>query len=414
MKMDDLIIKNGLVYHNNGFEKADLKVSGGTIVEISKNIYSKDCETFNAEGLAIIPGFVNTHTHIAMSILRGVAEDLSFNDWLFGKVLKLEERLTPEVVYWASLLSMMEMASFGTVAFCDMYFYVESIVQAVKDFGLKALLTRGLIDDNGDDNGRLEENLKLYRDWNGTENRIFVGLGPHAPYTCSKEYLKRIVERAKIEDMPVVMHFFENSWEREKYSIKEIIELGFDKVHFIPVHCVSIEKDEFSYLKNSYLSLNPVSNMKLGNEFPKISEMFDFGLNVTFGTDGPASNNSQNILFDTRVAVLLGKRNDPTKIPLKKVFESVTEVGQKALRMNGGKIEVGKDADLVFLKLDEPQLQPNENLLENIMHSYTGKVYGTMVRGRFVYLNGKYPTIDKQEVLEKFSTFYKKVIGTEN
>ncbi len=412
--MGEIIIKNGLAYHNNGFEKIDLKISGCSIVEISKNIDSKDCETFDAEGIAIIPGFVNTHTHIAMSVLRGVAEDLSFNDWLFGKILKLEERLTPEIVYWASLLSMMEMASFGTVAFCDMYFHTESIAQAVKDFGLKALLTRGLVDNNGDDNGRLEENLKLYRDWSGTENRIFVGLGPHAPYTCSKEYLKRIVERAKIEDIPVVMHFFENSWEREKYSVKEIIELGFDKVHFIPVHCVNIEEDEFSYLKNSYVSLNPVSNMKLGNEFPKISEMVDFGLNVTFGTDGPASNNSQNILFDTRVAVLLGKRNDPTRVPLEKVFDSVTELGQRALRMNGGKIEVGKDADLVFLKLDEPQLQPNENLLENIIHSYTEKVYGTMVRGRFVYLNGEYPTIDKQEVLEKFSIFYKKVIGTEN
>lgn len=410
-----MLLKNALVLLEGKLVKKDLRISGDVIVEINDSI--DDCtdnDLYDLTGKIIIPGFVNTHTHVGMSLLRGFAEDLQFDNWLFKKILPAEEKLTPDAVYFGSLVSMMEMAAHGIVAFCDMYFHEESVANAVKDFGLKALLTRGLIDNNGDDNGRLKENLELFEKWHGYKNRIFVGLGPHAAYTCSKKYLSKIVEVAKLNDMIVTMHFFENNWEYEKYSPEEIISLGFDELHFIPVHCTQLNKENIHLLSNSYPSINTVSNMKLGNGIPPVAEMLRNGIKITIGTDGPASNNSQNILFDMRVSILAQKMQNPENFNVYAGFESVTKNGYKALRLNGGTIEIGAPADLVILEESHPQLQPIHNFMSNLVHSYTDRVYGTLVDGKFVYLDGKYPTIDAQEVLRAFSNFSKKITGIES
>lgn len=416
-----MLLKNALVLIGGNLEKKDLKISDGIIVEINDSINNVNNidnfvveDSFDFSGKIIIPGFVNTHTHVGMSLLRGFAEDLNFDDWLFKNILPAEEKLNYDAIYFASLVSMMEMAAHGVVAFCDMYFYEDAVANAVKDFGLKALLTRGLVDNNGDDNGRLRENIALYEKWHGYDNRIFVGLGPHAPYTCSKEYLLKVVEVAKVNDMIVTMHFFENKWEYDKYSPEEILRLGFDKIHFIPVHCTQLNENNIEILNGTHPSINTVSNMKLGNGIPPVVEMLKRGINITIGTDGPASNNSLNILFDTRVSVLSQKMNGPKNFSVREAFESITKNGYNALRMNGGSIEIGAPADLVILEETHPQLQPIQNFLSNLIHSYTDRVYGTIVNGKFVYLNGKYPTIDTQEVLKAFTIFSRKVTGIEN
>lgn len=416
-----MLLKNALVLIGGNLEKKDLKISDGIIVEINDSIDNVNNiddsvaeDSFDLSGMIIIPGFVNTHTHIGMSLLRGFAEDLNFDDWLFKNILPAEEKLTPDAIYFGSLVSMMEMAAHGVVAFCDMYFYEDAVAKAVKDFGLKALLTRGLVDNNGDDNGRLKENISLYEKWHGYDNRIFVGLGPHAPYTCSKEYLLKIVEVAKVNNMIVTMHFFENKWEYDKYSPEEILRLGFDEVHFIPVHCTQLNEDNVEILKGTYPSINTASNMKLGNGIPPVAEMLKKEICITIGTDGPASNNSQNILFDTRVSVLAQKIKNPKNFSVHNAFDSMTINGYKALKLNGGSIEVGAPADLVILEATHPQLQPIQNFLSNLIHSYTDSVYGTIVNGRFVYLDGTYPTIDAQEVLKAFTSFSRKVTGIES
>ncbi|MGB4263646.1 MAG: amidohydrolase family protein, partial [Fervidobacterium sp.] len=302
----------------------------------------------------------------------------------------------------------------GVAAFCDMYFHMDMVAQAVAEFGLKALLTRGLTDDNGEDVGRLDENIGLYNKWHGYDGRIFVGLGPHAPYTCSKEYLKRITDVAKANDMIVVMHFFESSWERDKYSVDEIISLGFDKVHFIPVHCVQLRTDELGMLNNAFPSINVTSNMKLGNGIPPILKMLDAGLTLSIGTDGPASNNSLNPLFDLRVAMLSQKMKDPSVFTTDQAFSMLTTNGYKALRLEGGKIEVGSSADFAIFSTTDIQLQPLNRFLNNLLHAHTDAVFATMVNGKFVYYDGEFPTIDAQEVLKQFTTFSKKVTGIEN
>lgn len=400
-----------------GFElkKCDIRIEDGLIKEVSENLTPlENEEVLDFEGKIVTPGFVNTHTHVAMSLLRGYAEDLPFNEWLFGKILPAEEKLTLDAVYFGSLVSMMEMASHGVVAFCDMYFHEDMVAKAVADFGMKALLTRGLVDVDGDDNGRLEENLKLFETWNGYENRIYIGLGPHAPYSCSRSYLAKIVEIAKAEDMPVTMHFFENNWEYGKYTPKEIMEIGFDKIHFIPVHCTQLRPQDIPLLDGTYPSINTVSNMKLGNGIPPVTEMLKRNIKISIGTDGPASNNSQNLLFDLRVSVLAQKSSSPENFKVEDAFLAVTKNGYEALRMKGGAIEVGSPADFAIFEESNVQLQPLDNFLKNLVHAYTDRVYATMVNGRFVYIDGKYPNIDAREVLKKFSTFSMMVTGIEN
>ncbi|AFG34877.1 amidohydrolase [Fervidobacterium pennivorans subsp. shakshaketiis] len=410
-----MLLKNGKALIGLELRNCDIRIENGMIKEISENLVPLDNEdVIDLTGKIITPGFVNTHTHVAMSLLRGYAEDLPFKEWLFGKILPAEERLTPEAVYYGSLVSMMEMAAHGVVAFCDMYFHEDMVAKAVADFGLKALLTRGLVDTGGDDNGRLEENLKLFRKWNEYEDRIYIGLGPHAPYSCSKSYLSKIVDIAKTEDIPVTMHFFENAWEYEMYTPREIMDIGFHKVHFIPVHCTQLKREDIPLLEGSYPSINTVSNMKLGNGIPPVTEMLKNGIKITIGTDGPASNNSQNLLSDLRISVLAQKSYSPENFKVEEAFNAITRNGYLALRLTGGTIEVGNPADFAIFEASHIQLQPIDNFLKNLIHAYTDRVYATMVNGRFVYINGSYPTVDVEEVLEKFSTFSRMVTGTES
>ncbi|WP_448377913.1 amidohydrolase [Fervidobacterium sp.] len=410
-----MLLKNGKALIGLELRKCDIRIENGIIKEISENLVSLDNEDIiDLTGKIVTPGFVNTHTHVAMSLLRGYAEDLPFKEWLFGKILPAEEKLTPEAVYYGSLVSMMEMASHGVVAFCDMYFHEDMVAKAVADFGLKALLTRGLVDIGGDDNGRLEENLKLFRKWNGYEDRIYIGLGPHAPYSCSKSYLSKIADIAKTEDIPVTMHFFENAWEYEMYTPKEIMDIGFNEVHFIPVHCTQLKREDIPLLEDSYPSINTVSNMKLGNGIPPVTEMLKSGIKITIGTDGPASNNSQNLLLDLRISVLAQKSYSPENFKVEEAFNAITKNGYSALRLTGGTIDVGNPADFAIFEASHIQLQPIDNFLKNLIHAYTDRVFATMVNGRFVYINGSYPTVDVEEVLEKFSTFSRMVTGIES
>lgn len=411
-----MLLKNVALLKPNSLELRDIRIDGKIIAEIGQNLRpEQNEEVIDFRGSKCVSvGFVNTHTHSPMSLLRAFAEDLPFNKWLFEKILPAEDRLTPEAVYFGAIVSMMEMAAHGVVAFCDMYFHMDAVARAVADFGMKAVLTRGLVDKDGDDNGRLQEALELYEKWHGFDDRIFVGLGPHAPYTCSRSYLRKILDVAKMNDMLVTMHFFENSWERERYTPQEIMSIGFDQVHFIPVHCVHLKPDELKLLSCSYPSINVVSNMKLGNGVPPVNKMLKEGLKLTIGTDGPSSNNSLNPLFDMRVTILTQKVSNPENVKVTEAYAILTKHGYEALRLNGGEITPGMPADLILIDLFNPQLQPTNHVLENLIHTFDGRVFATMINGRFVYYDGKFPTIDVQEVLEKFTIFSRMVTGTES
>ena len=361
------------------------------------------------EGKLVIPALYNTHTHAAMCLLRGVAEDVPFEEWLFGRILPLEERLTEEMVYYGTILAQMEMARNGVVGFADMYFHEDAVARAVADFGLRALLTRGLVDVGGDDGGRLKENLKLYEKWNGYDGRIFVGLGPHSPYSCSRGYLKRIFDVAKEYDIPVVIHLYETA--RERYDLEELLRLGLGEVKVIAAHCVHVPTEKLPLLSklNFYVSHNPTSNLKLGNGVAPVREMLRKGVKVTLGTDGPASNNTLNIFHEMRLASLLQKMEDPSALDVETCLKMATVDGAEALGFEGGAIREGFEADLVVLDLKKPSFFPFRHVKRHLVHAFSGEVFATMVKGRWVYFNGEYPTIDEGEVYKKLAEIEEKL-----
>ena len=401
-----MILKNALVLIDSRSEvkKADLRIENGKISEIG-NIEE---EGVDLSGKLIMPAFYNTHTHAAMTIMRGVSDDDPFDVWLFKRVLPIEDKLDGKMVYYGTILAMMEMASKGIAGFVDMYFFLDDVARAVEDFGMRALITRGLVDESGEDNRRLEENLNFAKRWNG-KGLIKAGFGPHAPYSCSKEYLKKIADVAKVENLPVHIHLYEAAWEREKYDYREILEI-FDGVKLIVAHAVQFEDDEIKDLakEDIFVSHNPASNLKLGNGIAKITKMIEEGVNVSLGTDGAASNNSLDIWHEMRLATLLQKMNDPESMKIHQALEMATESGAKVLGINAGKIEIGMDADLVVIDLDKPHYMPIERLKSHIVHSGTSSdVFATMVAGRWIYYDGDFPNIDGDKIIGEFEKEYK-------
>lgn len=400
-----MILKNALVLQNSTSEvkKADLRIEDGKISEIGKI----EEDGVNLSGKLIMPAFYNTHTHAAMTIMRGISDDNPFDVWLFKKVLPIEDKLNGKMVYYGTMLAMMEMASKGIAGFVDMYFFLDDVARAVEDFGMRAFVTRGLVDEGGDDNGRLEENLDFARRWNG-KGLIKAGFGPHAPYSCSKEYLKKISDVAKVEGLPVHIHLYEASWEREKYDYREVLKI-FEDVKLIVAHAVQFEDDEIRDLakENIFVSHNPSSNLKLGNGVAKIAKMLKEGVNVSLGTDGAASNNSLDIWHEMRLATLLQKMKDPESMKIHQALKMASESGAKVFGINAGRIEIGMDADLIVIDLDKPHYKPIDRIKSHIVHSgMASDVFATMVAGRWIYYDGEFPTIDESKVVEEFEREY--------
>ncbi len=392
-------------------ERCDIRIKEGRIAEIGKNLRPEPGEIiYELKEKLIAPAFYNTHTHSAMTLFRGISDDDPFDVWLFEKLLPLEEKITSKMVYYGTLLAMMEMVKNGIAGFVDMYFFIDDIAKAVEDFGMRALVTRGLVDENGEDDGRLKENIEVLKKWKGRSNRINVGFGPHAPYTCSEEYLKRISQIAKVENATVTIHIYEAPWEREKYDAKKIINI-FKGLKLIIAHAVQFKEDELPYLKdeNIFVSHNPSSNLKLGNGIAPIPEMLKNGINVTLGTDGPASNNSLNIKHEMRLASLLQKMKNPTFMKVEEALYMATRAGAIAMDVDGGVLTKGKVADLVVYDLKNPECLPFENVKSHLVHSEC-PVWATMVDGEWIYFDGEFKTVDKDEIIRRFKCCVKDLL----
>ena len=407
-----MILKNALVLrsYDSEIEELDIEIENGKIKKISKQLNGN--EEIDLSGKLVMPAFYNTHTHAAMALMRGISDDDPFEKWLFEKVLPLEENLDGEMVYYGTMVAMMEMASRGIAGFVDMYFFLDDIARAVEEFGMRALITRGLVDENGDDGGRLEENLDFAKRWNG-KGLIKVGLGPHSPYTCSEGYLKKIAVVAREEKLPVTIHLYESKRERELYDFRKILDV-FDGVHLIVAHAVQFEPEEIKDLKREkiFIAHNPSSNLKLGNGIAPISEMMDLGIEVSLGTDGAASNNSLDVWHEMRLASLLQKMKDPTRLKTEDALKMATLEGAKAMMVDGGVIEEGKEADLVVIDIEKPWYFPKENLKSHIVHSGSSSdVFATMVSGRWIYFDGEFPTINTDEVLAGFERSVRRLLG---
>ncbi len=382
--------------------------------------FSEDC-VIDGKDRLVIPGLVNAHTHTYMSMMRNCADDLSFMDWLFGKVDPIEAKLTGEDAYWASLLSQIEMIRSGTTTFNDMQMHIHQTTKAVKESGMRAVICRGLVGDSYDrDDVRLREAFEEMEDGKDCSRLTFL-LGPHAPYTCGPDYLKMVADVAKEKGLGIHMHLAESVTEFENAKkdhgctpIEYALRAGVFDVPTIAAHCVQLEEKDIAILAEHQVSVvtNPASNMKLGNGFAPVPELMAAGVNVCLGTDGAASNNAQNMFREMSHLSLIhkGTHKTPQCVGAKEVFLAATANGAKALGLNTGSIEVGRKADLAVLRLDCASMMPNNDLLAALSYSADGSEVDTVIiDGKIVMQGRELKTIDEEKVYAKIREMCKRL-----
>ena len=377
---------------------------------------AKNSVVIDASGKLLMPGLINGHCHVPMTLLRSFADDTNLQTWLFEHIFPTEEKLTGEDVYWASLLGIMEMASSGITCFADMYFYMDDIAKAVDQSGIRAQLSRGvtcsLEGSDFSDNKGFNESIDFYRNWNGAANgRITAAFAPHAIYTCSTDYIWTIRDTAEKYNAPIHIHVDETSIEHED-SLKNfkrtptqyLYDLGVFDLKTIAAHCVFVTDEDMAIFKEKGVSIvhNPSSNLKLASGIAPIPQAINHGINVMIGTDGASSNNNLNLFQEINLAALIHKGNtkDPIVVNCTQAVQMATINGARGLGLDDlGTIAPGNKADLILIDLEKPHLKPLHNPVSLLAYSVQGSdVCLNMVDGKIIYQNGEYLTIDREKV----------------
>ncbi|MEM3556266.1 MAG: amidohydrolase [Candidatus Micrarchaeia archaeon] len=391
----------------------DVFIQENRIERIGKNIKEKADFRIDGRGKLALPGLINTHTHLAMTLFRGYADDMGFWEAWPKKVWPKEKKLKGEDVYWGSLLGCMEMIRSGTTGFADMYFFMEETAKAVEKIGMRANLAYGMIDlgDAGKREKELRKGERFVREFSG-KGRVKCSFGPHAPYTCSKELLLKSKELAEKYDALIQIHLSETR--KEVYdSIKKfgkrpveyLDSIGFLCARVIAAHCVWLTKREVKLLgdRGVKVSHNPVSNMKLatGGVAP-IPQMLENNVCVTLGTDGAVSNNSLNMLETMKFAALLQKNHlwDAEVINAQQALDFATRNGADALGIDAGRIQEGRLADLILIELKTPNMIPFNP--SNIVYSSNpSNISDVIIDGKLVMREREIVTIDEEKTIEK-------------
>ncbi|MCR5477801.1 MAG: amidohydrolase [Lachnospiraceae bacterium] len=372
----------------------------------------------------LTPGLVNAHTHSYMAFMRNCADDLSFMDWLFGRVDPIEQKMTDEDAYWGACLAILEMMKTGTTCFNDMQMNIHQTTRAVKESGMRAVICRGLVGSGNDEAGQTRlrqayEERDAFRDC----DRLSFRLGPHAPYTCDEAFLRIVAEEAKREGMGIHMHLSESVTEIENCKkdygcspIELAQRCGLFDVPFIAAHCVQVTDADLEILKKHNVSVvtNPASNMKLGNGFAPVPEMLEKGINVCIGTDGAASNNSLNLIHEMSLVTLIhkGTHRDPQCVSAVDAFRFATIGGARGLGLEDriGSIEVGKKADLAIFRLKTPSMWPVNNPIAALSYSANGTEAETVIiDGRVTMENGRVLTLDEERILKETEKIMKRI-----
>lgn len=404
-----MLIKNGVVLTSK-VEKKDVAVEGNTITEIGKSLTGPDY--IDASNHLVMPGLVNTHTHLAMTLLRGYADDVPLNQWLTEYIWPREMKLTPEDCYYGNLLGIVEMIRSGTTCFHDMYFYPDQAVKAVKESGMRAVISCPLAEF-----GNRTHALHVLRagiqfmETIRTEPRIDASFGPHSPSTCSPEYLLKIQDHAQRLNKLVHIHLHESADWIEKFSrthgnppIEFLESLGFLKNNVCAAHVVHATDKELDILKTHGVKILhcPSSNLKLANGIAPVTRMIKKGLCVTLGTDGAASNNTLDLFAEMRLMALLQKLHDPSAMTSGTAVKIATENGGTALKWKVGRIEEGFLADIILVDLRKPCMTPRHDMLSNVVYAANSSAVDTVIiDGRVVMENGVLKTLQEEEVIEK-------------
>lgn len=424
-----ILIRDVRLLESNG--NWDILVEGNRIKRIGRNLLEKesidkrDVEIIDGKNMAAIPGLVNTHTHIPMTLFRGVADDIPLMEWLNNYIWKMESKLNEELVYIGTLLGTVEMIKSGTTTFNDMYFHLDGIIKGVLESGIRAVLSYGMIDlfDEEKREKEIKNCEKIVKKIIKMGNpRIKPAIGPHAPYTCSKELLTFSHEIAREYNIPVHIHMNETLNEikivKEKTGMRPFEYLNsikfFEGVKVIAAHCVHLSDREIDIIekKSVVVSHNPISNLKLGSGIAPIPKLLEKNILITLGTDGCGSNNNLNIFEEIKISSLIhkGVSLDPTSIPGEVSFKFATLNGGKALNLEVGVLKEGYLADIVLVDLRKPYLIPVENLKSHLVYAFNGVVDTVLIDGNVVLRDGKMTNIDEYKVYEMAEKAYSKLV----
>ncbi len=417
METKSIIIDNVTILGNE-IKKGSVLIENDKIIDINGNKGLKDAdEIINGEKKVLMPGLVNTHTHLSMSLLRGLADDLQLDTWLNDHIWPVEANLTGDYCYAGALLACIEMIKSGTTTFNDMYFFMDHVAKAVDEAGLRGMLCHGMIDLGDEEKRKAEfkETMRIIEKChNSADGRIKVAFGPHTPYTCSEELLRGVRKKADKLGLKIHIHVSETQFEVQQIMeahgsrpFEYLNEIGFLGDDVIVAHAVWLRDKEIEIIKEKNVSLshNAASNMKLASGISPVSKLINEGVNVSIGTDGAASNNNLDMIEEIKTAALLQKVNtlDSTVLPAQKVFEMATINGAKALGLQDeiGTIEVGKKADLVLLDMNVPHLTPFRHPVSHLVYSANGADADTVIcNGEILMKNKKLEVFDEAEVIK--------------
>jgi 5-methylthioadenosine/S-adenosylhomocysteine deaminase len=430
MQTVDYLLTNAIVLtmdnHLHQYEPGTVAVNGDQIVAVGEQNEISSAYTsaniLDCSGKVLMPGLINSHTHVPMTLLRGLADDLRLDVWLMGYMMPVErEFVSPDFVYLGTLLGCAEMIRSGITTFADMYYFEESVAKAAAKAGMRALCGETVLKFPTPDADSYEESLASARDfiqrWKG-HALITPTVAPHAPYTATDDLLRSCAALAAEFDVPLQTHLAETALEVDNMRsatgmpvIPYVKKQNLFDAKVLAAHCVHIDEGEMRTLLHAGAGVahNPSSNMKLASGVAPVTRMLQLGLNVGIGTDGPASNNDLDMFEEVRLAAFLakGSTGDPTVLPAQQALLMGTRLGAQAMHMGDvtGSLEVGKRADLILVDISRLHNAPHFRrdrfavYAQIVYASKATDVSDVMINGQWVMRDRELLTLQEEELL---------------
>ena len=434
----DLILSHGTVVtmdqQRRVLEDSSIAVSGEVIVaigpsnEIDAGYEAK--KTLDAHGAILMPGLINAHTHMGMSLFRGLAEDRSLQDWLQKFIFPAEAKnVTPDFVSWSTKLSLLEMIRGGTTTAADMYYFEDDVAKALKEAGMRGVLGETIIGfpapDNKTSDAAFAYTEKFLGHWKN-DSLITAAVAPHSIYTCSEKLLKDSAALARAYHAPILMHLAEAPYEMEvsrhehgSSTVQYLARIGLLGPDLLGAHCVWVDQADIKTLAHYGVgcSYNPSSNMKSAAGLMPAPEMLAAGVAVGIGSDGAASNNNQDMFREMDLGAKLQKfaRMDPTALPAEETVAMATVIGARALHIDKqtGSLETGKKADIIMIDTTAPHATPMYNVYAQLVYALKDlDVRTTVINGKIVMEDRKMLTLNEPEILEKAAGYKKQVAAS--
>lgn len=392
----------------------DIFIEGNRIKKIGKGINGEASQTIDATGKAVIPGLINGHTHAAMTLFRGFADDMKLMPWLEERIWPNEAKLTREDVYWGSKLACLEMIKSGTTTFLDMYQKFSATADAVEEMGIRGFLSPTCFDwfDPVQTEKGKQECERHYKQAEAYGPRVRYTVGPHAIYTVSGPFLQWIDRFAREKNVLIHLHLSETEGEVknsiEKFGlspVRYLYKLGVLSPRLVIAHGIYVDDDEIRMLADHDVKVvhNPASNLKLASGIRfKFKEMKDAGIKVGLGTDGCSSSNNLDMIETMKLASLIGKawRKDPETLTAREMLDAATSVGADILGLDAGRLEEGALADLVLVDLKIPAFTPNFNFVSNLVYAANGSCVDTVICDGKVLMQGR-KVPHEEEIMEE-------------